>query len=109
MATDWPRRPRRAEPVPVLMGYPQTQAAFVAAPAPRAVVALQIPPARIRNVGGIMYYSARVPPGVVAGQVLGVTVPDGRQLTFMLPPRALPGMDLELWYDQQAGTLVALD
>merc|ERR1712242_425905 len=50
-----------------------------------------------------------VPPGVVAGQALAVTVPDGRQLTFILPPRALPGMGLELWYDQRAGTLVALD
>lgn len=50
-----------------------------------------------------------VPAGVSGGQVLAVTVPDGRQVTFTLPPHAAPGCALELWYDSQTGTLTPLD
>jgi hypothetical protein len=42
---------------------------------------------------------------VLPGQVIAITVPDGRQIQLTLPERAVSGDQLELWLDPQAGTL----
>lgn len=47
----------------------------------------------------------QVPPGVVGGQALAITVPDGRQITFVLPQNVTSGAELELWYDPASATL----
>jgi len=49
-----------------------------------------------------------VPAGVSSGQGLSVTVPEGHQVTFTIPPGVQPGSQLELWYDPAAGTLSPL-
>lgn len=46
-----------------------------------------------------------VPQGVRAGQVIGVTVPDGRQAALTVPEGSLPGSTLSLSFDPVAGTL----
>jgi len=50
-----------------------------------------------------MLVSVQVPPGVRAGQLLGVTVPGGRQLTVVVPESA--GQELQLEFDPVAGSL----
>ena len=49
-----------------------------------------------------------VPAGVTSGQILSVNVPDGRQLTFEVPPGSPPGSELQLWFDPAAGTVSPL-
>lgn len=47
----------------------------------------------------------QVPTGVFAGQFLGVAVPDGRQLNFLVPEGVVQGSTIQLWFDPAAGTL----
>ena len=47
----------------------------------------------------------QVPPGVVTGQAVAVTVPDGRQVNFLLPPSVVGGQQLNLWFDPVACSL----
>jgi len=49
-----------------------------------------------------------VPPGVSAGQLLGINVPGGQQFNLPVPESAVPGTQLELWYDPVTQTLEAL-
>mmetsp|Transcript_50461 Transcript_50461/g.61877 ORF Transcript_50461/g.61877 Transcript_50461/m.61877 type:complete len:284 (-) Transcript_50461:247-1098(-) len=49
-----------------------------------------------------------IPAGVSSGQALSVNVPDGRQLTFEIPPGVMAGSRLQLWYDPVAGTVSPL-
>jgi len=48
-----------------------------------------------------------VPSGVSAGELLAVTVPDGRVMDFPVPPGVLPGTTLHLNFDHATGTLIA--
>ncbi|CAK9115517.1 Protein Rf1 [Durusdinium trenchii] len=50
-----------------------------------------------------------IPAGVTSGQSLSVTVPDGRQLTFCVPPEAAASASLQLWFDPVAGTVSPMD
>jgi len=50
----------------------------------------------------------QVPPGVVPGQVIGIAVPDGRQINATVPHNKRGGDQLELWFDAAAGTLSPL-
>eukprot|EP00442_Polarella_glacialis_P027601 CAMPEP_0115064776 /NCGR_PEP_ID=MMETSP0227-20121206/9882_1 /TAXON_ID=89957 /ORGANISM="Polarella glacialis, Strain CCMP 1383" /LENGTH=415 /DNA_ID=CAMNT_0002450489 /DNA_START=86 /DNA_END=1333 /DNA_ORIENTATION=+ len=50
--------------------------------------------------------SIQVPQGVLPGQLLGVKVPDGRELTVVVPEGA--GPELQLQFDPVAGTLTPL-
>jgi hypothetical protein len=47
----------------------------------------------------------QVPSNVGPGQILGVTVPDGRQLNITVPPGLTAGRDLQLVWDAAHGTL----
>jgi len=47
----------------------------------------------------------QIPPGIIAGQLLGVTVPDGRQLNVLVPEGSQGGDNLLLLYNATAGTL----
>jgi len=49
-----------------------------------------------------------VPPGVSAGQLLGVTVPGGQQLVVTIPEGLVAGQTLLLWYDPVAQSLQPL-
>lgn len=49
-----------------------------------------------------------VPAGVSPGQLLGINVPDGRQINVAVPSGAVEGAELELWFDAVAGTLTVL-
>lgn len=49
-----------------------------------------------------------IPAGVTSGQALSVTVPDGPQLSFTVPPGSGPGSELQLWYDPVACTVSPL-
>eukprot|EP00929_Paragymnodinium_shiwhaense_P061560 TRINITY_DN3074_c0_g2_i2.p1 TRINITY_DN3074_c0_g2~~TRINITY_DN3074_c0_g2_i2.p1 ORF type:complete len:369 (+),score=60.77 TRINITY_DN3074_c0_g2_i2:96-1202(+) len=49
-----------------------------------------------------------VPAGVSAGQILGVTVPDGKQINWTIPEGVLAGSSVELFYDATHGTLTRL-
>lgn len=49
-----------------------------------------------------------IPHGASAGELLGVTVPDGQQLTFPVPEGAKGGTVIELWYDPSEGSLAAV-
>jgi len=51
----------------------------------------------------------QVPQGVQAGQVIAITVPDGRQATIKLPNGVVPGSALTLLLDSATGTLSAVD
>jgi len=51
------------------------------------------------------YFEIQVPPGVAAGQLLGVTLPDGRQLALPLPDGVAAGAALELRYEAATGKL----
>mmetsp|Transcript_104402 Transcript_104402/g.185651 ORF Transcript_104402/g.185651 Transcript_104402/m.185651 type:complete len:317 (+) Transcript_104402:61-1011(+) len=53
-----------------------------------------------------MLVSIHVPPGVQPGQLLGVTVPDGRQLNVVVPASA--GPELQLEFDPAAGSLTVV-
>lgn len=48
--------------------------------------------------------SISIPPGVSAGQTLGVKVPDGRELTVVVPP-GLGQQEVQLEYDTVSGSL----
>lgn len=48
--------------------------------------------------------SISIPPGVAAGQTLGVKVPDGRELTVVVPP-GLGQQEVQLEYDAVSGSL----
>jgi len=48
----------------------------------------------------------QVPSNVGPGQILAVTVPDGRQLNITVPPGATAGKDLQLVWDATNGMLV---
>lgn len=52
--------------------------------------------------------SIEVPAGVKSGQTIGITVPDGRQIQFVVPEGKEAGHQLDLWFDSAAGTLVPL-
>jgi uncharacterized protein YcgI (DUF1989 family) len=52
--------------------------------------------------------SVQIPAGVTAGQIMAVTVPDGRQLQVTVPEGKKGGDQLELWFDANAGALVPL-
>ena len=49
-----------------------------------------------------------VPAGVSSGQALSVTVPEGPQVTFTVPPGVQAGSQLELWYDPTTGSVSPL-
>lgn len=57
---------------------------------------------------GLMPLQIEIPLGVSSGQLLGVTVPDGRQLTVPVPGGFAGGATLELMYDSAAGTLTPI-
>lgn len=48
--------------------------------------------------------SISIPPGVSAGQTLGVKVPDGRELTVVVPP-GIGQQEVQLEYDAVSGSL----
>jgi hypothetical protein len=52
--------------------------------------------------------SIEVPAGVNSGQVIAITVPDGRQIQFAVPESKEGGDQLDLWFDSVAGTLTPL-
>lgn len=49
-----------------------------------------------------------IPAGILAGQMLGVTVPDGREATIRIPEGSEPGSTLLLSFDPASGTLSRL-
>eukprot|EP00930_Biecheleria_cincta_P072833 TRINITY_DN60178_c0_g1_i1.p1 TRINITY_DN60178_c0_g1~~TRINITY_DN60178_c0_g1_i1.p1 ORF type:complete len:308 (+),score=31.45 TRINITY_DN60178_c0_g1_i1:221-1144(+) len=49
-----------------------------------------------------------VPDGISAGQLLGVTVPNGKQLTLVLPEGYSAGARIEILYEPQTDTLTLL-
>jgi len=49
-----------------------------------------------------------VPTRVAPGQLLYVALPDGRPVLIAVPSFAVAGQPLELWLDQDAGTLAVL-
>jgi len=52
--------------------------------------------------------SISVPAGVSSGQLIAITVPDGRQIHFTVPEGKNSGDQLDLWFDSAAGTLTPL-
>lgn len=52
--------------------------------------------------------TVKIPPGVVAGQGVGITVPDGRQVLLIVPEGTQPEAELTLWYDPDFGTLTPM-
>jgi len=53
--------------------------------------------------------SIEIPAGVAAGQVLSISVWDGKQIEFAVPEGCKGGDSLDLWYDSASGTLMAYD
>jgi len=49
-----------------------------------------------------------IPEGVVPGQVLAVTVPDGKQVHWTIPEGVRAGSHVELFYNAEQGTLTRL-
>lgn len=47
-----------------------------------------------------------VPAGVQPGQMIAVTVPDGKQINFSLPAGVQEGQMIRLWYDPVSVTLI---
>lgn len=78
---------------------PPTGSAPLLPPAPPQSAAPEAAPAE----GQVL--QIEIPAGVAAGQILGVTVPDGRELHLQVPESAVPGAQVELWFDSIAGTL----
>jgi hypothetical protein len=52
--------------------------------------------------------SIEVPAGVNSGQLIAITVPDGRQIQFTVPEGKKSGDQLDLWFDSASGTLMPL-
>lgn len=85
---------------------------YMQAKAPAAAPPLP-PPTSTRDAGALGqdeedeadYYEIQVPPGVAPGKLLGVTLPDGRQLALPLPEGYAAGAALELRYSAATGTL----
>jgi len=50
----------------------------------------------------------QLPAGIAAGQLLGVLVPDGRQINFTVPSGTAEGSSLQLWFDPSTGTLMSM-
>jgi len=105
----------RAMPVP-LATAPQPAAALpMASSAPAASQPPLPPPSEAPPVDSLstsgsqgMVMEIEIPPGVSAGQLLGVTVPSGEQLLVTVPERAVSGQALQLWYDPVAQSLQPL-
>ncbi|CAK9079514.1 unnamed protein product [Durusdinium trenchii] len=55
--------------------------------------------------GGKIFLSISVPPNISAGQKIAVKVPDGRELTLMVPANLQHREDLQLEFDVAAGQL----
>lgn len=93
-----PQAPAAAPPLPPPLKTP-IGSELPQAPAP--------PPPSITQLAEdeAEYFEIQVPPGVAPGQLLGVALPDGRQLALPLPEGLSPGSSLELRYDAASGTL----
>jgi hypothetical protein len=53
-------------------------------------------------------FSIQVPPGVECGQLLGISVPDGRQINIVLPEGKAAGSELRVWFDPATDTLIPI-
>merc|ERR1711871_855790 len=51
----------------------------------------------------------QIPEGVQPGQMITITVPDGREATLKVPVGMSAGSPLMLFFDSNAGTLSSLD
>ncbi|CAE7876225.1 erkA [Symbiodinium microadriaticum] len=87
---------------PAAPAAPTAPAAPAAPVAPPAAPAAPAPPAQQQ-----LLLSIPVPDGVKPGQLLGVRVPDGRELTVTVPPNC--GQQLQVAYDPSAGSLAVVD
>lgn len=63
-------------------------------------------PAAVPLVEASSTVMMQVPPGVSAGQLIAVTVPNGRQVNFALPDGAREGEVLRLWFDPISNSLM---
>jgi len=99
------RQPLLTE-APTLIGAVQQQAQQV--PAPAAGAADGAGAAQPAEAAEGQALQIDIPEGVAAGQLLGVLVPDGRELHFPVPEGAAPGSQVLLWFEPAAGTLTPL-
>lgn len=102
-----------AAPLPAAAGAAASQAMYGrhdgagSPPAAAPVVAPAPAPPTGDDAAGLM--AIDIPAGVAAGQVLAITVLDGKQIEFTVPEGSQGGDHLELWYDPVAGTLTPID
>lgn len=55
-----------------------------------------------------MLLAIHIPPGVAVGDMILVTVPDGRQIAIRKPSGVVAGEELDMWFDHKAGSLTIL-
>ncbi|CAE7378266.1 erkA [Symbiodinium sp. CCMP2456] len=87
---------------PAAPAAPTAPAAPAGPVAPPAAPAAPAPPTQQQ-----LLLSIPVPDGVKPGQLLGVRVPDGRELTVTVPPNC--GQQLQVAFDPSAGSLTVVD
>jgi len=100
-------------PGPVVPTSAPGQAAPVAPPAaapplPAPATGHSDAPAGVAEDDDGNILEIEIPAGINAGQLLAVTVPDGRQVNVAVPEGYCGGSKLELWYDSVTGTLTPL-
>lgn len=101
-----------AATAPIPLTLQQAAVPAIAAPSPTPQKAptptpMPLPPlskAPQASVG--MEMEVEVPPGVGAGQILGIEVPSGEQLLVQIPEGVAAGHTLRLWYEAGSITLV---
>lgn len=94
-----PNSPVAAPPIQT-PAAPQSTPSRPSRPISREVDSAQAP-------GEIM--EIHIPEGVHPGQMIAITVPDGRQATLKVPAGMTAGSSLMLFFDSNAGTLSSLD
>lgn len=108
------RQPIVAEgpPVPATVAVPASlPPTALTLPPPAAQAPSLLPPPAAGPATGpeeaeeVELLQIEIPPGVSAGQLLGVNLPNGQQLVLPVPSGLSAGATLELLYDTAAGTL----
>merc|ERR1711865_1322473 len=73
----------------------------------QAAVPMPLPPLSVAPPASVgMEMEVEVPPGVGAGQFLGIEVPSGAQLLVQIPEGVVAGQTMRLWYEAGSITLI---
>jgi len=99
-----------AATAPVPLAFQQAAVPTMAPPSPtpqQAPAPMPLPPPSVAPPASVgMEMEVEVPPGVGAGQFLGIEVPSGAQLLVQIPEGVVAGQTMRLWYEAGSITLI---